>query len=68
MSKFAIGEKVDKASDAHEGGVVCAVFTTVEGNIRYAVDMEECGALEFVDEDKLLVHDSLSPQLAGVGR
>ena len=66
MSKFAIGEMVDKASHAHEGGIVCAVFTTVEGNTRYAVDMEGYGALEFVDEDNLLVHDRLSPQPAGV--
>ena len=67
MSKFAIGEKVDRANDAHEGGIVCAVFPTVEGNFRYAVDMEGYGALEFFDEEKLLVHlDTLSPRLAGV--
>jgi hypothetical protein len=66
MSKFAIGEMVDKASDAHEGGVVCAVFTTVEGNVRYAVDMEGYGALEFFDEDNLLVHpDGFSRPPAG---
>jgi len=41
MSKFAIGERVDKASEGHEGGIVCAVFPTVEGNFRYAVDMED---------------------------
>lgn len=67
MSKFAIGERVDRASDAHEGGVVCAVFPTVEGNVRYAVDMEGYGALEFFDEEKLLVHlDALSPKSADV--
>jgi hypothetical protein len=67
MSKFAIGEKVDRANDAHEGGIVCAVFPTVEGNFRYAVDMEGYGALEFFDEEKLLVHlDTLSPRPAGV--
>jgi hypothetical protein len=38
MSKFAIGEKVDNAADDHEGGTVIAVFPTVEGNFRYAVD------------------------------
>ena len=67
MSKFAIGEKVDRADDAHEGGIVCAVFPTVEGNFRYAVDMEGYGALEFFDEEKLLVHlDTLGPRPAGV--
>jgi hypothetical protein len=32
MSKFAIGDKVDKATDDHEGGVVVAVFPTDDGN------------------------------------
>lgn len=31
MSKFAIGEKVDKATDDHEAGVVIAVFPTADG-------------------------------------
>jgi hypothetical protein len=66
MSKFAIGEMVDKASDAHEGGIVCAVFTTVEGNVRYAVDMEGYGALEFFDEKNLLVHDAPGVQPEGI--
>jgi hypothetical protein len=66
MSKFAIGEKVDKASDGHERGIVCAVFPTVEGNFRYAVDMEGYGALQFFNEEKLLVHlDAPSPPSAG---
>jgi len=39
MSKFAIGDKVDKATDDHEGGVVVAVFPTADGNFRYVVDM-----------------------------
>src|SRR5258707_13346193 len=37
MSKFAIGDRVDKATDDHEGGVVVAVFPTDDGNFRYAV-------------------------------
>jgi hypothetical protein len=53
MSKFAIGEKVDNAADDHEGGTVIAVFPTVEGNFRYAVDMEGYGALQFFNEEKL---------------
>src|SRR6202022_1374149 len=56
MSKFAIGDRVDKATDDHEGGVVVAVFSTDEGNFRYAVDMEGYGALQFLTEEKLVVH------------
>jgi hypothetical protein len=58
MSKFAIGEKVDKATDDHQGGVVIAVFPTEDGNFRYAVDMEGYGALQFFTEEKLVVHAS----------
>jgi hypothetical protein len=56
MSKFAIGEKVDNAADDHEVGTVIAIFPTVEGNVRYAVDMEGYGALQFFAEEKLVVH------------
>jgi hypothetical protein len=56
MSKFAIGEKVDSAADNHERGTVFAVFPTVDGNFRYAVDMEGYGALQFFTEEKLIVH------------
>lgn len=56
MSKFAIGEKVDKAADEHEGGTVIAVFPTVDGNFRYLVDTEGYGALQFFDEEKLVGH------------
>ena len=58
MSKFAIGEKVDKATDDHEGGIIIAVFPTEDGNFRYAVDMEGYGALQFFAEEKLVVHAS----------
>ena len=58
MAKFAIGEKVDKATDDHEGGVIIAVFPTADGNFRYAVDMEGYGALQFFAEEKLVVHAS----------
>jgi hypothetical protein len=54
MSKFAIGEKVDKATDDHEGGIIIAVFPTADGNFRYAVDMEGYGALQFFTEEKLV--------------
>ncbi len=56
MSKFAIGEQVDNAADDHEGGTVIAVFPTVDGKFRYAVDMEGYGALQFFTEEKLTVH------------
>jgi hypothetical protein len=56
MTKFAIGEKVDNVADGHEGGTVIAVFPTVDGNVRYAVDMEGYGALQFFNEQQLVVH------------
>lgn len=56
MSKFAVGDQVDNAADDHEGGTVVAVFPTVEGDLRYAVDMEGYGALQFFAEEKLVVH------------
>ena len=58
MSKFEVGEIVDNAADDHEGGPVIAVFPTVDGNFRYAVDMEGYGALQFFAEEKLVVHPS----------
>ena len=54
MSKFAIGDRVDKATDDHKGGVVVAVFPTDDGDFRYAVDMEGYGALQFLTEEKLI--------------
>jgi hypothetical protein len=56
MAKFAIGERVDKAADEREGGVVIAVFPTTDGNFRYAVDVEGYGALQFFAEESLVVH------------
>src|SRR5260370_41317359 len=56
MAKFAIGEKVDNAADDHEVGTVIAVFPTVDGSFRYAVDTEGYGALQFFTEEKLVVH------------
>ncbi len=53
MSKFAFGEKVDNAADDHVGGTVIAVFPTVDGSFRYAVDTEGYGALQFFTEENL---------------
>ena len=58
MSKFAVGEMVDNAADLDEGGTVMAVFPTVDGSFRYAVDMEGYGALQFFAEEKLVIHPS----------
>jgi hypothetical protein len=48
------GDRVDKATDDHEGGVFVAVFPTDDGGLRYAVD--GYGALQFLTEEKLVVH------------
>lgn len=58
MSKFTIGDWVDKAADDHAGGMVVALFPAVEGNFRYAVDMEGYGSLQFFAEEKLVVHSN----------
>ena len=49
MAKYAIGDVVTK--DKKSSVVVRAIFTTVEGQLRYAVESE--GALNFVEEDRL---------------
>ena len=55
MSKFAIGEQVENENiaDDHESGTVVAVFPTVDGSFRYAVDTDGYGALQFFTEEKL---------------
>jgi hypothetical protein len=53
MSKFAIGEQVENVADDHESGTVVAVFPTVDGSFRYAVDTDGYGALQFFTEKKL---------------
>jgi hypothetical protein len=56
MSKFAIGEKVDSTAGDREVGTVIAVFPTVDGSFRYAVDTEGYGAFQFFAEEKLTAH------------
>jgi hypothetical protein len=56
MPKFAIGDVVDK--DTTHYGTVIAVFTTMEGRQRYAVDMEDYGALQFITECNLVRHET----------
>ena len=50
MAKFAIGETVTKAKKSV--GKVVAIFTTVDGKIRYAVEHE--GTLQFILETELV--------------
>jgi hypothetical protein len=50
MPKFAIGDVVEK--DKSNTGVIVAVFTTSNGELRYAVEHE--GALEFILETELV--------------
>jgi hypothetical protein len=49
MTSFTIGEKVRKAKGGT--GVIRAIFTTVDGGRRYAVEDE--GVVDFVDEGSL---------------
>ena len=53
MSKFAVGEQVENVVDDRESGTVVAVFPTVDGSFRYAVDTDGYGALQFFTEEKL---------------
>ena len=50
MPKFAVGDTVEQASG--ENGAVVGIFTTDDGEPRYAVELE--GALDFVVETKLV--------------
>ena len=46
-AKFAVGDKVDLSPRDKFVGTVKAVFTTKEGETRYAVDVEGHGTLDF---------------------
>ena len=54
MPKFTIGDIVDQDKD--NTGVIVAVFTTNDGELRYAVENE--GALQFVLEAELISHQT----------
>jgi hypothetical protein len=49
MAKYAIGDVVTK--DNKSNVVVRAIFTTIEGHLRFAVENE--GGLDFVEEARL---------------
>lgn len=53
MSKFAIGEQVEIVADDHESGPVVAVFPTIDGSFRYAIDTSGYGALRFFTKQEL---------------
>jgi hypothetical protein len=55
MAKFRIGDVV--STDAGLTGIVRAIFATIEGEPRYAVEND--GALDFVCEARL----SLRPEV-----
>ena len=54
MPKFVIGDIVDK--DKSNTGVILAVFTTTNGQLRYAVEHD--GTLEFILETELVPHET----------
>jgi hypothetical protein len=49
MAKYAVGDLVTK--DNKSNVVVRAIFTTIEGHLRFAVENE--GELDFVEEARL---------------
>jgi hypothetical protein len=49
-------DRLQKIITFHASGTVVAVFPMVDGNFRYAVDMEGYGALQFFAEERLVVH------------
>ena len=50
MAKLSIGDSVTKANKSI--GKIVAIFNTIDGQIRYAVEQE--GALQFVLETELV--------------
>jgi hypothetical protein len=53
MAKFAIGDSVAKGKTT---GKVVAIFTSTEGELRYAVEND--GALQFILENELAPYQS----------
>lgn len=56
MSKFAVGDKVQKSSGYRWPGVVVSVFATIAGQTRYVVECtvpEVAGALHIYSESQL---------------
>jgi hypothetical protein len=55
-AKFAVGDKVDQSPGDKFVGTVKAVFTTKEGEARYAVDMEGHGTLRLCSDHTIVPH------------
>lgn len=56
-AKFAVGDRVDHSPRDRFVGTVKAVYTTREGEVRYAVDMEGRGTLRICSEHTIVAHD-----------
>jgi hypothetical protein len=55
-AKFAVGDRVDQSPRDRFVGTVKAVYTTREGETRYAVDMEGHGTLRLCSEHTIVAH------------
>ena len=55
-AKFAVGDKVDQLLSDKYVGTVKAVFTTKEGETRYAVDVEGHGTLRLCSDHTIVPH------------
>ena len=55
-AKFAVGDRVDQSPREKFVGTVKAVFTTREGETRYAVDVEDRGTLRLCSEHTIVLH------------
>jgi hypothetical protein len=56
-AKFAVGDKADLSPGDKFVGTVKAVFTTKEGETRYAVDVEGHGTLRLCSDHTIVPHD-----------
>jgi hypothetical protein len=56
-AKFAVGDKVDLSPRDKFVGTVKRLFTTKEGETRYAVDVEGHGALRLCSDHTIVPHD-----------
>ena len=68
MSKFAVGDKVDKAADDHEAGTVIAVFSTTDGNFSTPSTWKATARCSFSPRENLVVHaSSIAPRAPRCG-
>jgi hypothetical protein len=57
-AKFAVGDRVDHSPRDRYVGTVKAVFTTREGEVRYAVDMEGRCTVRLCSEHTIVAHNN----------